>query len=157
MNEIVTTICGYVATDPQHQTTRSGQSRTTFRLASTPRKFDQESQEYVDKSTTWLTVTCWNALAQNAVASLHKGQPVVVQGSIRTREWQADDGRTRFDLELNAFTLGHDLRRGIALFNRVSRQGPDRPSGERGEQPAEQATEQPAEQPAPQAADEVAA
>ena len=149
MNEIVTTICGYVATAPQHQTTKGGQSRTTFRLASTPRKFDQESQEYVDKETTWLTVTCWNALALNAGTSLHKGQPVVVQGSIRTREWQADDGRTRFDLELNAFTVGHDLRRGVAQFNRLSRPSGERPSGERPEQPAQR--------PVPQAADEAAA
>ena len=152
MNEIVTTICGYVATEPHHQTTKGGRPRTTFRLASTPRTFDQETQAYVDKETTWLTVTCWNALALNAGTSLHKGQPVVVQGSLRTREWLADDGRTRYGLELNAFTVGHDLRRGVALFDRVNRQ-PGRAEAEAAAEPTADRSQEPARQ----AADGVAA
>ncbi|MFC6009182.1 single-stranded DNA-binding protein [Angustibacter luteus] len=125
-NEIITTICGNVATDPKSSTTAKGQTLTSFRLASTPRKFDQEVQGYVDGETTWVNVSCWGSLALNADRSLRKGQPVVVTGALRGREWQSEDGRSGKDFELNAHTLGHDLRRGCADFQKVSRAGHER-------------------------------
>ena len=129
MNEIITTICGNVATDPKRTVTAKGQPLTSFRLASTPRKFDQEVQGYVDGETTWVNVSCWGSLALNADRSLRKGQPVVVTGALRGREWQSEDGRSGKDFELNAHTLGHDLRRGCADFQKVSRSGHERRPG----------------------------
>jgi single-strand DNA-binding protein len=125
MNEIVTTICGNVATDPRHQITKSGQPLTTFRLASTPRRYDPEVQGYVDGDTTWVNVSCWGGLAFNANRSVRKGHPVVVQGTLRTREWEADD-KSGKDVDLTAFTVGHDLRRGQTSFERVTRSGVER-------------------------------
>jgi single-strand DNA-binding protein len=117
----VTTVCGNIATVPKHQITAKGQALTSFRLASTPRKFDQDVQGYVDGETTWVNVTCWGALAFNASKSLQKGQPVTVHGSLRHREWVSDDGKSGKDLELSALTIGHDLRRGCADFQKVGR------------------------------------
>lgn len=122
MNEIVTTICGNVATAPRHQITRGGQPLTSFRLASTPRRYDPEVQGYVDGETTWVNVTCWGGLAFNANRSLRKGHPVVVTGTLRTREWEVD-GKSGRDVDLTASTLGHDLRRGVTDFERVTRSG----------------------------------
>lgn len=125
MNQIVVTVCGNIATDPKHQITKNGQPLTSFRLASTPRRFDPEVQGYVDGETTWLSVSCWGALAFNTNGSLGKGQPVVVHGSLRTRDWESDEKSGR-DIELTAFSVGHDLRRGRSTFERVTRSGTDR-------------------------------
>lgn len=122
MNEITTTICGNVATVPRHQITRGGQPLTSFRLASTPRRFDPEVQGYVDGDTTWVNVSCWGGLAFNANRSLRKGQPVVVTGTLRTRDWEAD-GKAGRDVDLTAYSVGHDLRRGVSEFERVTRTG----------------------------------
>jgi len=122
VNEIVTTICGNVATVPRHQITRSGQPLTSFRLASTPRRFDPEVQGYVDGDTTWVNVSCWGGLAFNANRSLRKGQPVLVTGTLRTRDWEAD-GKSGRDVDFTAYSVGHDLRRGVSEFGRVTRTG----------------------------------
>lgn len=121
MDDIVTVVYGYVATQPRHQVTRGGQALTTFRLASTPRRWDPHIKGYVAVGTTWLNVSCWAALAFNAQTSLAKGQPVVVHGAVRQREREIGDGRTRTELDLHAYTIGHDLRRGRASFEKASR------------------------------------
>ncbi|WP_426566239.1 single-stranded DNA-binding protein [Angustibacter sp. McL0619] len=139
MNEIVTTVSGNIATVPKHQITAKGQAMTSFRLASTPRKFDQDVQGYVDGETTWVNVSCWGALAFNASKSLQKGQPVTVHGAMRQREWVADDGKTGKELELAAQTIGHDLRRGCAEFQKVTRG----PSAERRFGPASSPSAEP--------------
>jgi single-strand DNA-binding protein len=63
-------------------------------------------------------------LAQNAAASVEKGQPVVVHGELRVREWKAEDGRTGKEVDVSAHTLGHDLRRGCGSFRKVTRASP---------------------------------
>ena len=155
MNEIVTTVSGNIATVPKHQITARGQAMTSFRLASTPRKFDADVQGYVDGETTWVNVNCWGALAFNANKSLQKGQPVTVHGALRQREWEAEDGKTGKELELAAQTIGHDLRRGCAEFQKVTR-GPstERRTGPRAlehEDPA--GSDGPADEPAEQVSD----
>ena len=98
---------------------------TSFRLASTPTRFDQGVQGYVEGTTTWLTVTCWRGLAFNAARSLRKGQPVIVHGALHVREWK-DGERSGREVELDAITVGHDLRRGRAEFAKVMRPAGDR-------------------------------
>lgn len=87
----------------------------SFRLAHTPRV--RKNGEWVDAPTTWITVTCFRALAENVKASLHKGQPVLVAGRLRTNVW-TKDGITYERLTLEATTVGHDLTRGTATFFR---------------------------------------
>lgn len=125
MNEITTTVFGYVAAAPRHLVTRSGAAVTSFRLASTPHRFDPAVQGFVEGETTWLTVTCWRGLAFNAAQSLQKGQPVIVHGTLSVRDWE-QDGRTGREVEVDALAVGHDLRRGRATFERVTRPVADR-------------------------------
>lgn len=87
----------------------------SFRLAHTPRI--RRGGEWVDAATTWITVTCFRALAENVAASLHKGQPVVVVGRLRTNVW-TKEGQTYERLILEASAVGHDLSRGTATFFR---------------------------------------
>lgn len=88
----------------------------SFRLAHTPRI--RRNGDWVDAPTTWITVTCFRALAENVKASLHKGHPVVVAGRLRTNIW-TKDGLTYERLTLEATTVGHDLTRGTATFFRA--------------------------------------
>jgi single-strand DNA-binding protein len=88
----------------------------SFRLAHTPRV--RRNGEWVDAPTTWITVTCFRTLAENVMASVHKGQPVVVAGRLRTNVW-TKEGVTYERLILEATTVGHDLTRGTATFRRT--------------------------------------
>jgi single-strand DNA-binding protein len=125
MNEIMSTVFGNVASEPRHLVTQQGAPLTSFRLASTPTRFDAGVQGYVEGRTTWLTVSCWRGLAFNAARSLHKGQPVIVHGALHVREW-TDGERSGRELELDAVSVGHDLRRGRADFAKVMRPVADR-------------------------------
>jgi single-strand DNA-binding protein len=93
----------------------------SFRLAHTPRV--RRNGEWGDAPTTWITVTCFRALAENVKASLHRGHPVVVAGRLRTNVW-TKDGTTYERLTLEATTVGHDLTRGTATFFRSSTESP---------------------------------
>lgn len=118
MNEITATVFGNIASEPRHTVTAKGVGVTSFRLASTTTRYDQDAQGYIDRDTTFLTVSCWRSLAFNAAASLVKGQPVIVHGTIKVRDWE-QDGRSGREVEMDATSVGHDLRRGRTKFERV--------------------------------------
>jgi single-strand DNA-binding protein len=120
MNEIQVTLRGNVASEPRYVRFDDGNSLTSFRLASTVRRYDRNRQEWVDRGTTYVNVTCRKAMAVNAVTSVHKGQPIVVTGKLTERSWSAD-GRSGQTLEIHAEGLGHDLSYGTAEFARIVR------------------------------------
>lgn len=120
MNETNLTVCGNVATTPRYLQTDEGLSITSFRIASTARKFDRGTQRWVDGETTFLTVTCFRGLADNVAVSLDKGQRVIVNGKLRVKPW-ARDGKSGTNVEIDAWSVGHDLSFGTATFNRVVR------------------------------------
>jgi single-strand DNA-binding protein len=120
MNEIQVTLRGNVASEPRHVRFDDGNSLTSFRLASTVRRYDRERQEWVDRGTTYVNVTCRKAMAVNAASSVHKGQPMVVTGKLTERYWSAN-GRSGQTLEIHAEGLGHDLSYGTAEFARIAR------------------------------------
>jgi single-strand DNA-binding protein len=104
--------------------TSEGLPITSFRLASSQRRFDKATSTWVDASTNWYTVTAFRQLAINAVPSLSKGDRIVVSGRLRVRDWQTDD-RTGTNVEIEAETLGHDLFWGTAVFTRLVALGGD--------------------------------
>ena len=115
INDIKTTVFGFLGTQP----TRLGQPGATpvcsFRLGSTPAYYDAAVGAWKRKSTTWLTVKAFRTLAVNALACLHKGDPVIVSGSLATEEWTSD-GQPHSSLVLVADGIGHDLARGQDTF-----------------------------------------
>lgn len=129
MTETVMHIVGHVGTDIDHRTVAGGVDLSTFRLASTPRRFDRQQQRYVDGTTNWFSVQCWRALAANIATSLHCGDPVVVVGKLRTQEWERDDGAKTSRFVVEALAIGHDLGRGTARFTKMARSesAPDEP------------------------------
>ncbi|MGN6324731.1 single-stranded DNA-binding protein [Pseudolysinimonas sp.] len=112
------TLTGLVATTPRHLVTSEGLPITSFRLASTARRYDRGEGRWVDGDTNWFTVTAFRHLATNAVGSIAKGQRVLVTGRLRVREWQTDDKRGT-NVEIDAEALGHDLSWGTAVFTRT--------------------------------------
>jgi len=118
------TITGLIATTPRHVVTSEGLPITSFRLASSQRRFYKATSTWVDASTNWYTVTAFRQLAINAVPSLSKGDRIVVSGRLRIRDWQTDD-RTGTNVEIEAETLGHDLFWGTAVFTRLVALGGD--------------------------------
>jgi single-strand DNA-binding protein len=119
LGETYVTVLGWVGSEPDFKQIRGEYPHVSFRLGSTPRQFDRNLNTFVDKPTTWFSVECWRALAQNAFDSVHLGQPVIVTGRLRTHEWTDDAGQTHSRVVLEAFSLGHDLNRGTTTFAKV--------------------------------------
>lgn len=120
MNDSQMTIVGNVVDTPKLRRTRNGHYVANFRVASTPRRFDRESNSWVDGSTLFVTVTCWRALGENVAQSLRKGQPVLVLGRYCQREYEREE-KLHTTYELEAIAIGHDLARGTASFEKVFR------------------------------------
>ncbi|MGY1673753.1 single-stranded DNA-binding protein [Geodermatophilus sp. SYSU D00710] len=113
------TVTGNVVTSPSRVRTPNG-SVTNFRVASTERRYDSTAQGFVDGATFFVDVECWNELGGNVSHSVSKGDPVVVVGTIRTREWESDTGR-RSRPVVRAAAVGPNLARGTAEFRRTQR------------------------------------
>ncbi|MCS5714421.1 single-stranded DNA-binding protein [Herbiconiux sp. CPCC 205716] len=116
------TLTGVVATLPRHITTNTGLDITSFRLASSQRRFDREQQKWVETDTNWYTVTGFRQLAQNMAASIEQGQRVVVSGRVRIRPWENAE-RSGTTIEIEADALGHDLGWGTAVWARTQSSG----------------------------------
>ena len=129
MNETYVTLVGNIASDLKHDQTPSGLPVTTFRLASTTRRFDRGRGGWADLDTIYVTVTCFRQLAENVASSCAKGEPVVVTGRLKMRQWSTPDGRSGTVMELDANSVGHDLGRGTSAFKK----SPSRPPAPRPE------------------------
>lgn len=111
-------LVGTIATPPNHLTTATGVPITSFRLASTERRYDRGRGEWIDGHTNWVTVVSFRQLAVNAGSSLEKGQRVLVEGRLRVREWE-HEGKKGVAVEIEADAIGHDLTLGTSAFTRV--------------------------------------
>ena len=111
------TITGLVATPPRHIVTSEGLPITSFRLASTQRRFDRSQDKWIDGETNWYTITAFRQLAIHAASSIEKGQRVVLSGRLRIRDWENGE-RTGTTVDIEADALGHDLAWGTSAFTR---------------------------------------
>lgn len=124
MNDISITVLGNMVNEVEMRFTPSGEAVASFRVASTTRRFDRAGERWIDGDTHYFTVSCWRNLAHNAAASLMKGMPVVVTGRLRSREHEkavGDHTMIMRYVDIEAVSVGHDLTKGTATFNRVKR------------------------------------
>ena len=117
MNDTYVTVVGNVVDSPRRVRLESG-SVTNFRMASTARRYDTRSQEFVDSGTLWVDVECWNDLGANVSSSISKGDPVIVEGALTTHSWESENGK-RSAPRIKAFAVGPNLARGSAEFKRT--------------------------------------
>lgn len=117
MRETLVTVTGNVISDLRSRRTGDGARLVSFRLASNERKFDRDTETWVDGDRFFVTVTCWRKLADGVAGSLAKGDPVLVTGRLSTRNF-AVDGQRRSSTELDAYAVGPDLGRCTADIRR---------------------------------------
>jgi single-strand DNA-binding protein len=112
------TVSGLVATTPRHLVTQDGLPITSFRLASSQRRFDRATSKWIDGETNWYTITAFRTLAINVAGSVNKGDRIIVTGTLRVRDW--DNGeRNGTSVEVEVTAVGHDLAWGSSTFNRT--------------------------------------
>ena len=110
MNDNQFSIAGNIVRDPMLKTVAGGKSVLSFRLASTPRRFDQASSEWRNLDALYLTVNCWHRLAERVDESLKAGDPVIVTGRLRMRTYEVE-GERRTVYEVDAQHVAPDLNR----------------------------------------------
>lgn len=120
MNDIITTVIGNAVTDVSLRVTSTGASVASFRIASNSRRFDKSTSSWIDQEPSYLSITAWSQLAENVALSVHKGQPLVVTGKLKVRQWQ-DADKSGTNVEIDATAIGHDLNRGTSEFTKVKR------------------------------------
>ncbi|CAJ60491.1 MULTISPECIES: single-stranded DNA-binding protein [Frankia] len=121
MLDTTITLVGNLVEDPEHRTTTNGASVCSFRLASTPRRFDRSENRWVDGATLFLRVSCWRQLADNVAASLVRGDRALVYGRLRQRSFETSEGERRVSYEIDADAVGTELTWHAARSQRLAR------------------------------------
>src|SRR3954447_21971472 len=119
--ETVITVVGNVTDDPELRFTPAGAAVANFTVASTPRSFDRQSNEWKDGDTLFLRCSVWRQAAENVAESLHRGTPVIVQGRLKQRSYETREGEKRTVVELEVDEVGPSLRFATAKVAKTSR------------------------------------
>ncbi|WP_134322301.1 single-stranded DNA-binding protein [Cumulibacter soli] len=121
--ETVITVVGNLTADPELRFTPSGAAVANFTVASTPRTFDRQSNEWKDGEALFLRCSIWRQAAENVAESLTKGARVVVTGRLKQRSYETREGEKRTVVELEADEIGPSLRYATAKVTRAARGG----------------------------------
>jgi single-strand DNA-binding protein len=132
------TVHGNLVADPIQRSTANGATVVGIRVASSGRKFDKQSGEFRDGDTMYIGVSCWRALGGHVLASLRKGDSVVVLGRLLHRTYDDKEGNRRSVHEIDAIAVGPDLARCAADLRRAPRAAADPEAGRPSAEPAAQ-------------------
>ncbi len=123
------TITGNLVDDPELRFTPAGQPVAKFRVASTPRFLDKNTNEWKDGDSLFLTCNVWRQAAENVAESLTRGMRVIVSGRLRQRSYETKEGEKRTVYEIEVDDVGPSLRNASAKVNKVVRSGAGDGSG----------------------------
>lgn len=115
------TIVGNLTSDPELRFTPSGHAVANFTVASTPRSFDKQSNEWKDGETLFMRCSLWREAAENAAESLTRGTAVIAQGRLQSRTFDTKEGDKRTVLEMQVDEIGPSLRRATAKVTKAQR------------------------------------
>ena len=118
--ETVITVIGNLVDDPELRFTPSGAAVAKFRIASTPRTFDRQTNEWKDGESLFLTCSVWRQAAENVAESLQRGMRVLVQGRLKQRSYEDREGVKRTVYELDVDEVGPSLRNATAKVTKTS-------------------------------------
>ncbi|AMM34693.1 Single-stranded DNA-binding protein [Sinomonas atrocyanea] len=121
--ETTITVIGNLTNDPELRFTPSGSAVANFTVASTPRTFDRQANEWKDGETLFLRASIWREAAENVAESLTKGMRVIVSGRLKSRSYETKEGEKRTVIELEVDEIGPSLRYASAKVNRTQRSG----------------------------------
>jgi single-strand DNA-binding protein len=121
--DTVITLVGNLVGDPELRFTPSGNAVATFRVASTPRYLDRQTNEWKDGESLFLTCNVWRQAAENVAESLQRGMRVLVQGRLKQRSYETKEGEKRTVFEVEVDDVGPSLRNATAKVSKTSRSG----------------------------------
>ena len=137
--ETIITVVGNLTEDPELKFTPSGAPVANFTVASTPRTFDRQTNEWKDGDALFLRCAAWRNLAENVAESLTKGQRVIVTGALRVRQYERQDGSKGTSVEMNVEEVGPSLKFATAKVTKATRSSNAGGGGGGGwDQPAQQ-------------------
>lgn len=120
-DDIGITVPGNLTADPELRFTHNGTPVVNFTIASTPRVFDKQANEFRDGETVYLKSTAWRELAENIAETLVKGTAVIAEGKLVCRPYTTKENEQRKPLELDVDSIGPDLRRASAKVTKNPR------------------------------------
>jgi single-strand DNA-binding protein len=119
--DTVITVVGNLVDDPELRFTPSGAAVAKFRVASTPRYMDRQTNEWKDGDSLFLTCNVWRQAAEHVAESLQRGMRVIVQGRLRQRSYETKEGEKRTVFEIEVDEVGPSLRNATAKVNKTTR------------------------------------
>jgi single-strand DNA-binding protein len=123
-NETTLTVIGNLTGDAELRFTPSGSAVANFTIASTPRTFNKQSNEWVDGETLFLRSSIWREAAENVAESLTKGTRVIAEGRLKSRTYDTKEGEKRTVMEFEVDEIGPSLRYANAKVQRTQRNTP---------------------------------
>lgn len=147
--ETVITIIGNLTADPELRTTSAGAQVASFTIASTPRSWNRNTNQFEDGQALFMRCSAWRDLATHCAQSLAKGMRVIAQGRLQQRSYQANDGSNRTVIELQVDEIGPSLRYATAQVQKMQSGGYQGGNGGGYQQPqqAQQQSQAPADDP----------
>ena len=136
--ETIITVVGNLTADPELRYTQGGLAVANFTIASTPRTFDRQANEWKDGEALFLRASCWRDFAEHVAGSLTKGSRVIATGRLKQRSYDDRDGNRRTAIELEVDEIGPSLRYATAQVTRASGgsgSGGGRPQGAVADEP----------------------
>jgi len=121
--DTVITVIGNLTADPELRFTPSGAAVANFTVASTPRQFDRQTNEWKDGEALFLRCNIWREAAENVAESLTRGSRVIVSGRLKQRSFETREGEKRTVVELEVDEIGPSLKYATAKVNKASRSG----------------------------------
>ena len=121
--DTIITIVGNLTGDPELRFTPSGAAVANFTIASTPRTFDRQSNEWKDGETLFMRCSVWREAAENVAESLTRGTAVIAQGRLQSRSYETKEGEKRTVVEMQVDEIGPTLRRATAKVTKAQRGG----------------------------------
>ena len=121
--ETVITVVGNLVDDPELRFTPSGAAVANFRIASTPRTFDKQTNDWKDGDSLFLSCSVWRQAAENVAESLQRGMRVVVTGRLKSRTYETREGEKRTVFEIEVEEVGPSLKYATAKVTRTTRSG----------------------------------
>lgn len=136
--ETIITVCGNLTADPELRYSQNGIPVANFTIASTPRTFDRQSNEWKDGDALFIRASVWREFAEHVAGSLVKGSRVIATGRLKQRTYQDREGNNRTAIELEVDEIGPSLRYATAQVTRAASKG----GTQQGGVPGQGATEQ---------------
>ena len=119
--ETIVTVVGNLTADPEIRTTGSGASVASFTIASTPRTWNRNTNQFEDGQALFMRCSAWRDMAEHCAQSLAKGMRVIAQGRLTQHSWEDEQHQRRTSMELQVDEIGPSLRYATAQVAKSQR------------------------------------